>query len=560
MNDFQSNIVVYLLKKFVSDEIKNTILLVILTLAMNILYVNVISRITASIINAAQNLEIVNIYNYFKYFIIVSVVYLVIYYVYKSIQSRLISKLRQWIKLELIKIVLTINNNDLSQINMTEINIPINRIAAACFLMYNSFITHIFPNMMLLLVIFGYFAYKNLNYGIIFLICNIIIIFTIYLRYYIIRESNILYENAILKDESHMLEILNNFDRIIQRGNYEFEQKNYSLDITNTIDASINFYLKANKEGLYVIILMNFTIFLNIGYLIYLFINKDIDIQLFITFFTIMLIYREKLFTVIQHIPDYAEFMGRGYMIMNYFKDFIKVYTNILNSKKNKVKLVFDDIIFENVSFEYNKNKDQTFNKSVLQNFNLHIKLNGLVGITGPSGKGKSTIGKLIIKLYKYSGKITIDGTDIDEIDNVFLRNNIIYIDQSSKFFDRKIIENLLYGCESNDEHCVLHFNNIRSSFPKIDSIIHLLDIENKKAGLHGNNLSGGQRQVVNIINGLIQKASIIIIDEPTNALDPELKKEVILLLQTYKKHKKAIIVITHDKDLMAILDKQIKI
>ena len=560
MDDFKSNIVFYLLQKFVSDEMKNTILLVLLSLTMNILYVNVISRITASIINAAQNLEIENIYNYFKYFIIVSVVFLVIYHIYKSIQSNLISKLRQWIKLELIKIILTINNNNLNQINMTEINIPINRIAAACFLMYNSFITHIFPNFMLLLVIFGYFAYKNLNYGIIFLIANIVIILTIYCRYYIIRESNILYENAILKDESNLLEILNNFDRIIQRGNYEFEHNNYSIDNTNTVNASIKFYLNANREGLYVIILMNLTIFINIAYLIYLFINKEIDIQLFITFFTIILIYREKLFTVIQHIPDYAEFMGRGYMMMAYFKDFIKVYRNILNSKKNKINLVFNDIVFENVSFEYNKNKDQTFNKSVLQNFNLHIKLIGLVGITGPSGKGKSTIGKLIIKLYKYKGKITIDGIDIKQIDNVFLRNNIIYIDQNSKFFDRKIIENLLYGCDSNDEHCVLHFKNIRSSFPKIDGIIRLLDIENKKAGLHGNNLSGGQRQVVNIINGLIQKAQVIIIDEPTNALDPELKKEVIQLIQIYKKHKKAIIVITHDKDLMAVLDEHIKI
>lgn len=560
MDDFKSNIVIYLLKKFLLEELKNTVIIVLLSLAMNILHVNVISKITAIILNSAQNLDFANIYKYFKYFIIITIIYLVMFHVYKIIQAKLVSKLRQWIKLELIKIVLIINNNDLSQINMPEIYLPINRISGASFLMYNSFITQIFPNIMLLIVIFGYFAYKNLNFGIIFLIANIVIILTIYFRYYIIRESNILYENAILKDEARMLEILNNFDKIIQRGNYEYEHKYYQNDILNTIDNSIHFYRTSYNEGLYLIILMNCAIFINIGYLIYLFIHKIIDIELFITFFTIMLIYREKLFSVIQQIPDYAEFMGRGYMIMQYSKYFIKDYTSVLELKKKKINLDFNNIIFENVSFEYQKNKDQNFNKSILKNFNLEIPLKGLIGITGPSGKGKSTIGKLIIKLYKYSGKITIDGIDIDQIDNVFLRNNIIYVDQSSKFFDRKIIENLLYGCNSNNEHCVLHFKNIRSSFPKIDGIINLLDIENKKAGLHGNNLSGGQRQIVNIINGLIQNAQIIIIDEPTNALDPELKKEVIQLIQTYKKYKKAIIIITHDKDLMKVLDKQIKI
>ena len=560
MNNFQSNIIVYLMKKFLSTELKNTILLIVLSLSMNILNVNIISRITASILNAAQKLEIENIYNYFKYFIIVSIVYLVLYYIYKKIQSELISKLRQWIKLELIKIVLIINNNNLSQINMPEIYVPINRIAAASFQTYNMVITQLFPNVMLLLVIFGYFAYKNLSYGLLFLLCNIIIILTVYFRYYIIRESNIIYENAILKDEKQMLEILNNFDKIMQRGSHEFEYTNYGIDIKKTIDSAVNFYSTSYKEGFNVIILLNLTLFVNIGYLIYLFSEKKIDIQLFITFFTIILIYREKLFFCIQNIPDYAEFMGSGYMLLNYFKDLIKNYNEVLNIKQKEINLPFNDIVFENVEFEYTKNKDQAYNKSVLNNFNLHIPLNGLVGITGPSGKGKSTIGKLIIKLYKYTGKITIDGVDIQEIDNTFLRNKIVYVDQSSKFFDRKIIENLLYGCASNDEHCVSYFKNIRSDFPKINSIINNLDIENKMAGLHGNNLSGGQRQVVNIINGLIQKSQIIIIDEPTNALDPELKKEVIGLIAHYKKHKKAIIVITHDKDLMAILDKQIKI
>ena len=560
MNDLQSNIIVYLMKKFITSELPKTVSLILLSLTMAILAVNVLSKITASIINSAQNLEIENIYSNLKYFIIVSIVFLILYYFFKKIQAELISKLRQWIKLELLKIVLTINNNDLSQINMQELYTPILRISTASFQFYNVFITMIIPNIMLLIVIFGYFFYKNRNYGILFLICNIVIILTIYYRYYIIRDSNLNYEKAILNDENQMLEILNNFDKIIQRGSHTNEYNNYGNDIKQTIESSTNFYLTSYNEVFTLVILLYLTIFANIGYLIHLFSNKIIDIQLFITFFTILLIYREKFFVVLQNITDYSEFIGRGYSLLTYFKDMIPDYTNVIKLNKKKMNMDFNTIVFDNVEFEYVKNKDQAFDKSVLKNFNLIIPLKGLVGITGPSGKGKSTIGKLIIKLYKYKGKITIDDVDIQEIDNTFLRNKIVYADQSSKFFDRKIIQNILYGCESNDEHCVSYFNDIKSNFPRINAIIKNIDIENKMAGLNGNNLSGGQRQVINIINVLIQKANIVIIDEPTNALDPELKKEVIQLITNYKKHKKAIIVITHDKDLMAVLDKQIKI
>ena len=561
MDDINSNIAFYLIKKFISSEFKKTILLIILSLTMSILTVNVISKITASIINAAQNAQIENIYKNLKYLIIVSILFLILYYIYKNVQAKLISQLRQWIKLEIIKILLTINNNNLSQINMPELYIPIIRISNASFQFYNLLMTVIIPNIILVLVIGGYFSYKNINYGVLFLISNIIIITTIYCRYHIIRDSNLKFENSILIDEKQMLEILNNFDRIIQRGSHSIEHNNYETTIKKTIDSSTNFYLTSYKEVFNIIILLYLTIFSNILYLIYLFSNKTIDIQIFITFFTIILIYREKLFYSIQSITDYAEFFGRAYSLLSYFKNMIRDYTNVINNNKKKnINIPFNTIIFDNVEFEYDKNKDQILHKSVLKKFNLTIPLNGLVGITGPSGKGKSTIGKLIIKLYKYQGKITIDNIDIQEIDNTFLRNKIIYIDQSSKFFDIKIIKNLLYGCDNNDEHCVSYFKNIRSNFPKINSIINNLDIENKMSGLHGNNLSGGQRQVVNIINGLIQKAQIILIDEPTNALDPELKKEIIQLISVYKKYKKAIIVITHDKDLMTILDKQIKI
>ena len=82
----------------------------------------------------------------------------------------------------------------------------------------------------------------------------------------------------------------------------------------------------------------------------------------------------------------------------------------------------------------------------------------------------------------------------------------------------------------------------------------------NETVGLGGEKLSGGQRQIINIINGLIMPSKITILDEPTNALDIELKRDVIGLIKYFKKYKKCIIIITHDKDLYEIFDEEIKI
>ena len=82
----------------------------------------------------------------------------------------------------------------------------------------------------------------------------------------------------------------------------------------------------------------------------------------------------------------------------------------------------------------------------------------------------------------------------------------------------------------------------------------------NNNVGLMGDKLSGGQKQVINIINGLITPSKIIILDEPTNGLDADLKMEIIHIIKYFKKYKKCILIISHDKEIVDIFDKVITI
>jgi ABC-type bacteriocin/lantibiotic exporter with double-glycine peptidase domain len=229
-------------------------------------------------------------------------------------------------------------------------------------------------------------------------------------------------------------------------------------------------------------------------------------------------------------------------------------FENLMNKEYKKMNLNFDTIVFKNVSFSYDgKTK-------IMENYNAQINTtNKIIGIVGMSGNGKSTFAKLLIKMYKPdSGTIYIDGYDIQDIDGDYIRSNIVYVNQNSKLFDRKVIENILYGCYDLDA-CNGYLKEIMK-YPKINELFKNVDIHNKKAGLFGENLSGGQRQVINIIGGLIMPSKIVILDEPTNALDIELKEEIIQLIDNFRKYKKCIIIISHDKDTFHLFDETLRI
>jgi ABC-type bacteriocin/lantibiotic exporter with double-glycine peptidase domain len=116
----------------------------------------------------------------------------------------------------------------------------------------------------------------------------------------------------------------------------------------------------------------------------------------------------------------------------------------------------------------------------------------------------------------------------------------------------------MLYGCD-NDSKCSEHIKYILK-YPKIQHLYRNIDIENNKVGSGGEKLSGGQKQVINIINGLITDSKIVILDEPTNGLDNELKKEIIEIIEYFKKYKRCIIIISHDTAIFPLFDEEIKI
>jgi len=552
------NIVHYLIEKFFQEEKWNTIIIILLSLVITLFQTNGISLVTAKIIGGIQSGDMSSTLKNYKYFIGLSVIFLGVYYLYKTVQNHILMKMTQWIKHEIFKIILTINNVNMSHVNFIEFITPITRISVSCYVIFYDVISVIIPTAAFLIGVFSYFAYKNATLGLFFILGNAAI--TAYILFFWNRmlEHKNKHEVKINENEKYIVDILNNIDKVIYRGQNENEIEIFQEKTNEGVDIAESFIGYVTTHTTIITVFVNLLIFVAIGYLIKLHIKKKIDTTIFITFFTILLLYRDRIVATVQNIPDYLEFIGRLDYIIQEFNRMLgdkNIVDELGKDKYDGHTIPFHHIKYEHVYFKYDKTE-----KMILNDFNIDLDLrNKIIGITGLSGKGKSSFVKLMLRLYDCTdGKITFDGVNIKEIDPNYIRSNVTYVNQNSKLFDKRIIENIMYGCSDPDK-CDTTLREILKN-DKIQELYKNVNIETSLAGNLGENLSGGQRQVINIISGLINPSKILILDEPTNALDGDLKRQILGLLNHYRKYKQCIIIITHDTDVHSLFDQTIKI
>jgi ABC-type multidrug transport system fused ATPase/permease subunit len=390
------------------------------------------------------------------------------------------------------------------------------------------------------------------------------LIYNLYYRSFTILTKSNNIEKSIIKNEFIISEIFNNFHKIIIRGMQYNEIDLFKKDINNLYKISKDYYYYINNTNLLSNIIVYGILLLLLFYLIIIYFKKKINSIIFITFVTILLLYKDLIMNNLDAYSSFLELLSKYKINIEEFN--IKLFNsevpteyNLQKTSIKNIKIKFDKLEFKNIHFQYDIEGKKL--KKIFNNFNLKINnKNKIIGIESLSGNGKSTLMKLLLKIYKYRGSILIDDININKINKQYLRENIIYVDQSSTLFDRKVIENIFYSCKDVDLVMVNKYLDEIMQYRKIRELYDNIDFNEDNAGFNGSNLSGGQRQVINIINGLITPSIITILDEPTNALDPELKKEILQLIKDFKKYNKCIIIITHDKDVHEILDEKIEI
>jgi ABC-type multidrug transport system fused ATPase/permease subunit len=211
---------------------------------------------------------------------------------------------------------------------------------------------------------------------------------------------------------------------------------------------------------------------------------------------------------------------------------------NELGSKKFEV----GDIVFENVEFKYPK-----ADAPVIKNISFKIPNGKKVAFVGFSGSGKSTIIKLLLRIYDWtSGEIKVGDKSLRELDSKTWRQRVGYVEQHVDLFDASVKENILFGVlgkkntNFKDEKLLEIVKKAR-----IDQFFHRLG----KAGLdtvigeRGVKLSGGERQRIGIGRALAKDPDILIFDEATASLDTENEKFIQEAIDESSKGRTTIII-----------------
>jgi len=555
------NILYHLIEHFFRDEQTAIIIILLLSLVITIVQTTYISFITANIIESIEKSDISKSIHYFTQFVGVSVLFLVIYYFYKGYQNQILTKMTQWIKSEIFKIILLSNNENMKQVNFIEFITPITRISISFYVLFFDIITVIIPTLAFLVIIAAYFLYNFFPLGVFFALANICIGLYLWWVWDDLVQAKSKHEVKINENEKFIIDILNNIDKVIYRGQNREEIGKYESMTNEGIKSGIDFLTFTTNHVMIMTSIVYLILFLCVYYLIQSFFSKSNKVSptIVVTCLAILLLYRDRMLGTIQNLPDYLEFIGRINYIIDDFSKMLgdkEDLTTQIRKEYSPQTLSFLHMQFKDVGFRYSDSQK----KPVFDHLSLDITTDHkVIGITGLSGKGKSSFVKLMLRLYEpTTGQILIDGIDIATVDPNYLRANITYVNQTSKLFDKKVIYNIVYGC-SNPDKCDEHLTEVMQ-YPKIRELFKNVDLHNANAGSLGENLSGGQRQVVNIISGLINPSKILILDEPTNALDADLKSDIIALIKHFRKYKNCVIIITHDRDVYQLFDETLQI
>ncbi|MCR5233045.1 MAG: ATP-binding cassette domain-containing protein, partial [Lachnospiraceae bacterium] len=188
-----------------------------------------------------------------------------------------------------------------------------------------------------------------------------------------------------------------------------------------------------------------------------------------------------------------------------------------ISDKKKTAKLpeLEGHIRFESVRFRYRVDASD-----VLHDISFDIGEGRTIGLVGRSGSGKSTISKLIQRLYiPQSGRILIDGMDLSLMDPLFLRKQIGVVLQENFMFNGTVAENISIHCKDKSLDEIIEAAKTAGAH---DFIMELQEGYNTVIGEKGVSLSGGQKQRVAIARAIINDPKILIFDEATSALDYE--------------------------------------
>ena len=332
------------------------------------------------------------------------------------------------------------------------------------------------------------------------------------------------------RKSSKMFQELIDLSTEIKSYNLTEEKEKSGIDFVRSLEKK---HIKSELGQVIPIVSATVVANLSLALAIYVGLNSLINGEINILYFAGYLFASARL---IDGVAAFNQYYGE-LMYINSPVEKIKALRNEKIQKGNSSDLKSFDINGRKLSFSY------LDDKKVIDNISFKALQGKTTALVGPSGCGKSTLIKLVARLYDYdSGKITIDGKEIKNIDTKDLFKHISMVFQDVTLFNGSVMENIRLGRSSASDEEVLEAARLANC----DDFVKKLPRGYKtEIGENGSNLSGGERQRISIARAFLKDAEIILLDEIAASLDVENEKYIQESLNKLTKNK-TVIIISH--------------
>lgn len=459
----------------------------------------------------------------------------------------LLPKIQTYVRTNVIENILETYKNNYKELEIGDITSKLVKLPNTIRDLTHQFRNYILPTFVILFISIIYFFTINKTLGALGLFGFLLFLGILYVG----LETCI--DKTKMKDRLHndlqesISDTLNNILPIYSSDTVEDElkllknkEKTLNKEYTISIFYSLKFKLTYALMYLVLFLLIN-------GYAAYLLYTKKIKMDAMISILIIVLYLISMLSATAGELRDLMINLGiikETQLYLDELLNFPKVKENV----DKQLIISNGEIEYKNITFKY-----PSVEKNLFENFNLKLNAGESVAIMGTIGSGKSTLVKILMKLNRISGgSVSIDGTNLSNVSSNEIRRKISFVPQSPKLFNRTVYENITYGMPDKTRHDV---DNLIAKLNLQKIFESLSDNLNTMAGKNGENLSGGQRQVVFLLRCALRDNKIIILDEPTSALDSENKKFIMNILEKMFRNK-TLIIITHDKDIIKYVDR----
>jgi ABC-type multidrug transport system fused ATPase/permease subunit len=263
---------------------------------------------------------------------------------------------------------------------------------------------------------------------------------------------------------------------------------------------------------------------------------------------TVFLSYLNKFFKPVQDLATMTNAIAQAAVGVERIRGILDAETIIPERPDaREPQTLKGEIEFDHVAFSYNADAP------VLTDVSFKIEAGQMVGVVGPTGCGKSTVVSLIPRFYDpKGGAIRIDGADIREYKHLALRDQIGYVLQDPGLFEGSVRDNIAFGKKGVTDAQILEAAKLANADEFIAKMPHGYDT---MIGERGETLSGGQRQRIGIARAIIRYNPILILDEPTAALDTESEQLVMEALERLMKGR-TVLTIAHRLSTIRDADK----